>query len=74
MNPGDRVRVERAGERHEGIVMPSSTADHVVLKLESGYNVGVDRDEATVEILETDVYDIEEGETSATSTVTFDPD
>ncbi|MBS3760678.1 MAG: Glu-tRNA(Gln) amidotransferase subunit GatD, partial [Halodesulfurarchaeum sp.] len=65
---------ERAGERHEGIVMPSSTAEHVVLKVESGYNVGVDRDEATVEILETDVYDIEEGETSATSTVTFDPD
>jgi glutamyl-tRNA(Gln) amidotransferase subunit D len=74
MNPGDRVRVERAGERHEGIVMPSSTANHVVLKLESGYNVGVDRDRATVEVLETDVYDVEEGETSAESTVTFDPD
>ena len=74
MNPGDRVRVERAGERHEGIVMPSSTPEHVVLKLESGYNVGVDRAEATVDVIETDVYDIEEGETTAESTVTFDPD
>ncbi|MDZ7849679.1 MAG: Glu-tRNA(Gln) amidotransferase subunit GatD [Halodesulfurarchaeum sp.] len=74
MNPGDRVRVERAGQRHEGIVMPSSTAAHLVLKLESGYNVGVDRTRADVELLEADVYDVEDGEPTEESTVTFDED
>ncbi|MFB6110522.1 MAG: Glu-tRNA(Gln) amidotransferase subunit GatD [Halodesulfurarchaeum sp.] len=74
MNPGDRVRVERAGQRYEGIVMPSSTADHLVVKLESGYNVGVKREDATWEVLETDVYDVSESETTDVSAVEFDPD
>ncbi|AOW81034.1 glutamyl-tRNA(Gln) amidotransferase subunit D [Halodesulfurarchaeum formicicum] len=74
MNPGDRVRVERAGQEHEGIVMPSSTGTHLVVKLESGYNVGVDRAAATVEVLEADVYDVAESDTEETSTVEFDDD
>ncbi|MFB6086472.1 MAG: Glu-tRNA(Gln) amidotransferase subunit GatD [Halodesulfurarchaeum sp.] len=74
MNPGDRVRVERAGQRHEGIVMPSSTPEYLVVKLESGYNVGVDREEADVDLLEADVYDVREGEPTEQSTVTFDED
>ncbi|MDR5656344.1 Glu-tRNA(Gln) amidotransferase subunit GatD [Halodesulfurarchaeum sp. HSR-GB] len=74
MNPGDRVRVKRAGQDHEGIVMPSSTATHLVVKLESGYNVGVDRAAATVEVLEADVYDVAESDTEETSTVEFDAD
>jgi glutamyl-tRNA(Gln) amidotransferase subunit D len=74
MNPGDRVRVRRADRTHEGIVMPSSTAEHLVVKLESGYNVGLDRADATAEVLETDVYDVAEGDTAEASTVTFDSD
>jgi len=74
MNPGDRVRVTHAGQNHEGIVMPSSTPDHLVLKLESGYNVGIEREESSVEILEEDVYDVEDGDTAEESEVQFDPD
>jgi glutamyl-tRNA(Gln) amidotransferase subunit D len=75
MHAGDRVRVERAGVTNEGVVMPSSTADHLVVKLPGGYNVGIDRDDADVEVLESDVYDVESAQTSeATSEIEFDDD
>ncbi|MFB6228460.1 MAG: Glu-tRNA(Gln) amidotransferase subunit GatD [Halobacteriales archaeon] len=76
MQPGDRVRVERAGGSYEGVLLPSSTPDHYVLKLDGGYNVGIDRETATVEMLEPDVYEIDPGETGDddTSTVEFDED
>ena len=41
---GDLIRVEREGQRYEGYLMPRlETADdwHLVLKLRSGYNIGV---------------------------------
>jgi glutamyl-tRNA(Gln) amidotransferase subunit D len=41
---GDRVRIESAGRIYEGIVMPRTElgdSEHVVIKLPSGYNVGV---------------------------------
>jgi glutamyl-tRNA(Gln) amidotransferase subunit D (EC 6.3.5.7) len=60
MNPGDRVRVERGDTTSEGVVMPSSTSDHIVLKLDGGYNIGIDREAASVEVLDTDVYDVGE--------------
>ncbi|MCE4622817.1 MAG: Glu-tRNA(Gln) amidotransferase GatDE subunit D, partial [Desulfurococcales archaeon] len=45
VKPGERVRVERDdGLILEGIVMPRyelASPDHIVLKLDSGYNVGV---------------------------------
>ncbi|MFP8952117.1 Glu-tRNA(Gln) amidotransferase subunit GatD [Natrialbaceae archaeon A-arb3/5] len=59
MNPGDRVRVDRADRTYEGVLLPSSTDEHLVVKLEGGYNVGVDRDEAAVEVLAEDVYEID---------------
>ncbi|MFB6095458.1 MAG: asparaginase domain-containing protein, partial [Halodesulfurarchaeum sp.] len=74
MHPGDRVRVERSGQTHEGIVMPSTTPQHLVVKLDSGYNVGLDREVADVEILESDVHDVAEGTVAETSEVTFDED
>ncbi|MFB6268148.1 MAG: Glu-tRNA(Gln) amidotransferase subunit GatD [Halodesulfurarchaeum sp.] len=74
MHPGDRVRVERSGQTHEGIVMPSTTPQHLVVKLDSGYNVGLDREAADVEILESDVHDVAEGTVAETSEVTFDED
>jgi glutamyl-tRNA(Gln) amidotransferase subunit D len=47
-----------------------------VVKLPSGYNVGVDRAEADVEILESDVYDVEDAQTAGDgeSRIEFDDD
>jgi glutamyl-tRNA(Gln) amidotransferase subunit D len=52
MSEGDRVRVEKQGKVFEGVMMPSSDEKQVVVKLDDGYNVGVARDGATVEVLE----------------------
>jgi glutamyl-tRNA(Gln) amidotransferase subunit D len=72
MNEGDRVRVERAGQSYEGVLLPSSTRDQLVVKLESGYNVGLDREETTVEVLESDVYDLDSTGTEGESEIEFD--
>ncbi|KPN30227.1 glutamyl-tRNA(Gln) amidotransferase subunit D [Halolamina pelagica] len=73
MNPGDRVRVDHDGATDEGVLMPTTDEDHLVLKLDGGYNVGIARDGADVEILESDVYDIAEGEAGGdASEVEFD--
>lgn len=76
MNSGDRVRVERNGVQYEGVCMPSTTEENVVVKLDGGYNVGIEREESHIEVLDSDVYaiDTEDGESGASSTVEFDPD
>ena len=75
MNAGDRVRVDRADQRYEGVLLPSSTADHLVVKLDGGYNVGIDRDAASVDVLESDVYDVESAQDEeSTSEIEFDDD
>ena len=77
MNPGDRIRVAADGVENEGVLMPSSTADHLVLKLDGGYNIGIQRADATVDVLETDVYDVgdnEEPDDDGVSEITFDDD
>jgi glutamyl-tRNA(Gln) amidotransferase subunit D len=75
MNPGDHVRIEREAATYEGVLMPSTTAEHLVVKLEGGYNVGVDRTDAAVEVLETDTHDVADtGDTEGTSAITFDDD
>jgi glutamyl-tRNA(Gln) amidotransferase subunit D len=74
MNAGDRVRVDRAGQTFEGVMLPSSTPETIVVKLESGYNVGVDRANAEVDILESDVYDIEDAQSEGESEIEFDDD
>jgi glutamyl-tRNA(Gln) amidotransferase subunit D len=41
---GDRLRIESRGRVYEGILMPRSELgdpDHVVIKLDSGYNLGI---------------------------------
>jgi glutamyl-tRNA(Gln) amidotransferase subunit D len=73
MNEGDRVRVE-AGQTYEGVLLPSSTPDQLVVKLDSGYNVGIDRADAAVEVLESGVYDIEGAQTGGESRIAFDDD
>ncbi|WP_128476461.1 Glu-tRNA(Gln) amidotransferase subunit GatD [Halorussus pelagicus] len=74
MNPGDRVRVQRADQTYEGVLLPSTTSQNLVVKLEGGYNVGIDREDADVDVLESDVYDIEDGDADEESSVEFDPD
>jgi len=74
MNPGDRVRVERADQTYEGVLLPSTTSEDLVVKLEGGYNVGVERADAEVDVLERGVYDVEGGETDDSSAVEFDSD
>ncbi|OLZ41930.1 glutamyl-tRNA(Gln) amidotransferase subunit D [Natrinema saccharevitans] len=77
MNPGDRVRVDRADRTYEGVLLPSSTDEQLVVKLEGGYNVGVDRDEADVAVLAEDVYEIDGTDATgddAGSEIEFDDD
>ena len=79
MNPGDRVRVDRADRTYEGVLLPSSTDDHLVVKLEGGYNVGVDREGADVDVLAEDVYEIDGTDSTGTdedegSEIEFDDD
>lgn len=40
--PGDKVKVKTEEEEQEGVLMPQE-ADNVVIKLDSGYNVGIDK-------------------------------
>jgi glutamyl-tRNA(Gln) amidotransferase subunit D len=75
MNEGDRIHVERGGQEFEGVLLPSSTQSQLVVKLESGYNVGIDRDEATVDVLESSVYDVESAQDEdETSKIEFEDD
>ncbi len=74
MNAGDRVRVDRAGQTFEGVMLPSSTPETIVVKLESGYNVGIDRADADVDRLKADVYDIERAQSEGESKIEFDDD
>jgi glutamyl-tRNA(Gln) amidotransferase subunit D len=74
MNAGDRVRVERAGVTNEGVLMPSSTPEYLVVKLDGGYNVGVDRADADVELLESGAYDVGDARSTSSSEIEFDDD
>ncbi|WP_277553455.1 Glu-tRNA(Gln) amidotransferase subunit GatD [Halobaculum limi] len=76
-SPGDRVRVDHAGVTDEGVLMPSSDEANLVLKLDGGYNVGVDRADASVEVLERaarTVGDEDGQDDDAASAVAFDDD
>jgi len=77
MQPGDRVRVDRGDVTNEGVLLPSTTRDHLVVKLDGGYNVGIDRDEADAEVLESGARDVDEGADAGgaeASEITFDGD
>ncbi|KKF39215.1 glutamyl-tRNA amidotransferase [Halorubrum saccharovorum] len=77
MQPGDRVRVDRGDVTNEGVLLPSTTRDHLVVKLDGGYNVGIDRDEADVDVLESGARDVDEGADAGggeASEITFDDD
>ncbi|MEW5996927.1 MAG: Glu-tRNA(Gln) amidotransferase subunit GatD [Candidatus Micrarchaeota archaeon] len=46
-----RVRITSKGRKHEGIMLPSPKKEFLVLKLDSGYNVGIRKEGAKVEEL-----------------------
>jgi glutamyl-tRNA(Gln) amidotransferase subunit D len=48
---GDRVRVQKDGLNYEGILMPSRSGN-IVLKMKSGYNVGLAPEGSSVEFVE----------------------
>ena len=41
-NPGDNVRVITKDEEFEGILMPNESKESVIIKLDSGYNIGIE--------------------------------
>ena len=41
--PGDKVKVTTSDEIREGILMPNEETASVVIKLDNGYNIGIDR-------------------------------
>ncbi len=53
-NPGDTVRVQTSTETYEGRLLPSTDEKMVVVKLKSGYNIGLPKDQVTsINVIET---------------------
>ncbi len=53
LNPGDRVNLQTAGKVWKGLVLESHDSEVILLKLESGYNIGVrEREIINVKVLE----------------------
>jgi glutamyl-tRNA(Gln) amidotransferase subunit D len=52
MDLGDRVCVKRNGTSYEGVLMPSRRKDHVVIKLDNGYNIGLCLSASQLELVE----------------------
>ncbi|MAE42902.1 Glu-tRNA(Gln) amidotransferase GatDE subunit D [Candidatus Woesearchaeota archaeon] len=44
--PGDRVKVITKDEIKEGILMPNEETDSIIIKLDNGYNIGIDNKKA----------------------------
>jgi len=47
VNPGDRVKINTKKGSEEGILMPSPDKNTVLLKLDSGYNIGFNKKEVS---------------------------
>jgi glutamyl-tRNA(Gln) amidotransferase subunit D len=52
MDLGDRVSVEKDGSAYEGVLMPSRRKDHVVIKLDNGYNIGLSVPSSEITLVE----------------------
>lgn len=59
----DKIGVETKGVKYEGTLMPSQT-DRIVLKLKNGYNIGIEKESASITLLDT-----KEGNKNHTGTV-----
>ncbi|MEM0014785.1 MAG: Glu-tRNA(Gln) amidotransferase subunit GatD [Zestosphaera sp.] len=67
INVGDRVRIKKGSIVYEGVVLPKSefsSTNILVVKLDNGYNVGVDVSGAEIEVLESGVIKFREAEPS----------
>lgn len=52
-NVGDRIRIIKEGEAYEGLLMPRIGKDNfLTIKLDSGYNIGIDLKNAKINIIE----------------------
>jgi len=51
LETGDKIRVKKNGFIYEGVLMPKS-ADHIVIKMASGYNVGINPEDSLIELIE----------------------
>jgi len=51
MNIGDRVRINTSDTEHTGVLMPNEETDTIVLKLDSGYNIGIEKKNIKSEIV-----------------------
>ncbi len=51
---GDRVRIKRGDEVWEGVLLPrpEGNPNHIVIKLDSGYNVGIDFKNVEIKLIE----------------------
>ncbi|NPV62469.1 MAG: Glu-tRNA(Gln) amidotransferase subunit GatD [Methanotrichaceae archaeon] len=52
MDLGDRVSVEKDGSVYQGVLMPSRRKDHVVIKLDNGYNIGLSVPSSRITLVE----------------------
>jgi glutamyl-tRNA(Gln) amidotransferase subunit D len=52
MDLGDRISVERDGTSYEGVLMPSRRDGYVVIKLDNGYNIGIDAGASRITLLQ----------------------
>lgn len=50
---GDKIKIQKEGEIYEGILMPrAGESDDLVIKLDSGYNIGVSPEGAKISLVE----------------------
>lgn len=52
MDLGDRISVERNGTSYEGVLMPSRREGYAVIKLDNGYNIGVDAAKSRIKLVQ----------------------
>ncbi|MGV8174353.1 MAG: asparaginase domain-containing protein, partial [Methanothrix sp.] len=52
MDLGDRISIERDGTSYEGVLMPSRREGYVVIKLDNGYNIGIDAGKSRITLLQ----------------------
>jgi glutamyl-tRNA(Gln) amidotransferase subunit D len=52
MDPGDRVFVEKGDVQYHGVLMPPRSKDHVVIKLDNGYNIGLRCSQSQIKLIE----------------------
>ncbi len=45
------VEIEKEGKKYKGILLPSPNKDYYLLKLDSGYNIGIEKNNAKIKII-----------------------